>query len=387
MNRETGQPAKGEGNGGGFAAAVGDQISGKEANTGNEVSGKVAAKGRDGVTVLTDAGTTHYVAWDGLEEKKTKSKEWMEPEKFRASEWSKQWADPKAAPDDAGVQYLLESLGRDSGEIIQKIAETNEKLKGRPQTIQSYREPGTEGESARYTPERRKIHTRIMRKLLRPDKLRAAKPEPGEKPVFMILGGRGGSGKSWFKNNVYDPNKFIILDADAVKAEIPEFEGWNAYDVHEESSDILEQMLTKCIRRGLNIVLDGTMKTAASAIAKVLRTRAAGYRTEAHYMHLPPQEAAKRAIYRFRDGGPHKKGEKPAPYTGRYVGPNVVLANTTNENSFDTVKEYVDKWSFRDNNGKRGDQPVLISAGGKSVKKSFSAIVKFIAGLYDRDGG
>ncbi|GAB6393296.1 MAG: zeta toxin family protein [Treponematales bacterium] len=155
----------------------------------------------------------------------------------------------------------------------------------------------------------------------------------------MILGGRGGSGKSWFEGKVYDPAKYVILDTDKIKEKLPEFEGWNAADVHEESSDILEQMLSLCIRDGLNVVLDGTMKTGVSAMAKALRMKAAGYRTEAHYMHLPRQEAAKRVIERFRDGGDK---DKP-PFSGRYVPVAAVLENTTNEDSFDQVKGLVDR--------------------------------------------
>jgi predicted ABC-type ATPase len=240
-------------------------------------------------------------------------------------------------------------------------------------TIQKYRLSG-EGESERYTKEREKLHGKIMRELLKPNKIRTAVPSPGEKPTFMILGGRGGSGKSWFKGKVYDPSKYVILDADEIKGKLPEFEGWNAQDVHEESSDILEQMVTKCIKKGLNVVLDGTMKTAESAIARVLRMKSAGYKTEAHYMHLPRQEAAKRAIGRFRT----EKGD----FSGRYVPVGVVLKNTTNEDSFDQVKNFVDKWSFRDNNVKRGEQPILISEGEKTVRKSYAALVKKMGQVY-----
>jgi predicted kinase len=340
-------------------------------------------RGADGVTI----DHKNHVAYgnvsstkDGNKEKaKTvPKKEWVDPENFNAAEWAKQWADPNATPTIEGVEYILKSFGKQGEEISQKIRETNERLKVRPMTMQKYRLSG-EGESARYTDEREKLHGEIMTKLLSPDKLRVARPLPGEKPTMMILGGRGGSGKSWFAKNVYNPDKYIVLDADAIKGMLPEFEGWNAQDVHEESSDILEQMIGMCIREGLNVVLDITMKTPMTALAKTLRFKAAGYSTEAHYMHLPAQEAAKRAIGRFRtDNG---------DFSGRYVPVEAILKNTTNEDSFDQVKGLVDKWSFRDNNVKRGEQPILISEGEKPIKKSFSALVKFFAGMYNRNGG
>jgi hypothetical protein len=66
-------------------------------------------------------------------------------------------------------------------------------------------------------------------------------------------------------------------------------------------------------------------------------------------MHLPRQEAARRAVDRFL--GP----------TGRYVPPGVVLKNTENEESFEKIKPLVDAWSFRDNNVPEGTPPTLIS--------------------------
>lgn len=72
-------------------------------------------------------------------------------------------------------------------------------------------------------------------------------------------------------------------------------------------------------------------------------------------MHLPRQEAAKRAVARFLGK------------TARFVPPDVVLGNTTNEASFDEVKKMVDAWSFRDNNVKQGEDPILISAKGDPV--------------------
>lgn len=68
-------------------------------------------------------------------------------------------------------------------------------------------------------------------------------------------------------------------------------------------------------------------------------------------MHLPRQEAAKRAVARFLGK------------TNRYVPVDVVLANKDNESVFDEVRKHVDAWSFRDNNVAEGQEPILISEG------------------------
>ena len=166
-----------------------------------------------------------------------------------------------------------------------------------------------------------------------------------------MLGGRGGSGKSWFSGKIYDPNAAIVFDADKVKEALPEYEGWNASQVHEESSDLIERMIKIARDNGVNVVLDATMKTAKSAVERVKAFKDAGYEIEVHYMHVPRQEAAKRAVSRFM--GKSKKG--------RYVPVDVVLGNTSNEETFDVVKSMADRWSFRDNNVPYGEQPILIS--------------------------
>jgi predicted ABC-type ATPase len=304
----------------------------------------------------------------GKKETKPPQRTYLSPDKFNANDYAKQWADTKATPDEAGFNYILDSFGKEGADIAEKIRETEEKLKfgSEDRDTQNKFLIRGKGESARYKEVREKLHGAIMQTLLAPDKIRMAKPDPNSEPTFTILGGRGGSGKSWFKGKVYDPAKCVVLDADEIKAMLPEYQGWNAQDVHEESSDILEQMIGMCIREGLNVTLDATMKTADSAIGKILRFKSAGYRVEAHYMHLPVQEAAKRAIGRFKC----ENGD----YTGRYVPVDKILKNTTNEDSFDQVRRMADKWSFRDSNGKKGEQPILISEGKKEVKKSFSEL-------------
>jgi predicted kinase len=321
-----------------------------------------AKTGRGGIQEAVQTGSNH-----------TGKKEWVSPRNFNAVKWSKRWDDSKATADETGKEYILNSYGKDGKSIANAIKDTdsrNKRLIDEHQLTHELFRVSGEGESARYTPDREKLHGVIIAKMLSPGKIRTALPPLGEKPRLIMLGGRGGSGKGWFENNLYDPNKYVILDADKIKDEIPEYKGWNANQVHEESSDILEQMLTDCIRLGLNVVIDATMKTADNALAKVFRFKAAGYKTEAHYMHLPRQEAAKRAIGRFKNGGKKgPNGEPPKPYTGRYVPVTAVLKNTTNEDTFDQVGKIVDVWSFRDNNVKRGEHPILISEGKKEVEK------------------
>ena len=176
----------------------------------------------------------------------------------------------------------------------------------------------------------------------------------GAIPTFTILGGRACSGKEWFRGRVYNPDKSVVLDADDFMAKLPEYEGWNAPALIAEATDIVESALDKARLMGLNVVLDATMRSAEGAIAKIAAFRAAGYRIEAHYMFLPREEAAKRAVARSLGKSKH------------YVPIEAVLANTTNETTFDQIRPLVDKWSVWDNNVPEGQDPKLIAQGGDS---------------------
>lgn len=278
------------------------------------------------------------------------SQEPVSAEKFQAADYFKAHDDGEVTPNDI--------LGLFPDEVREKIKGAQERLKSIEETTELHQENGA------YTEEREKLHREIIGKFLNPETVKAARPEDGEKPTFTLLGGRGGSGKSWFKNEVYDPEKAIVIDADAIKENLPEYEGWNAHQVHEESSQLVDRIVGMAQRLGLNIVHDATMKTPKKAVALVNRFKDAGYRVEAHYMHLPRHEAAKRAVARFMGK------------SGRYVPVSVVLSNTSNEAGFDAVRGLVDAWSFRDNNVEKGADPVLISESGESDESDSSKTSK-----------
>jgi len=333
-------------------------------------AGEVVSVGKRGATVKDSSGRAHQVEWaevrghsasPGAKAPKAtpspgtpaaKATEKIAPEKFSASEHNAKHDDANASEESVLKHFPPDTSG--------KIKSSVDRLGKVEETLLKHKKDGV------YTKERQALHRKILYEgvtkagkfypgLLSPERVEAARPAPGEQPTFMILGGRGGSGKGAFAGEkykeaqVYDKEKAIVLDADAIKKMMPEYEGWNAHQVHEESSEIFNFATSDAEAQGLNIVHDATMKTPAKAVALVKRFRDAGYRIEAHYMYLPRQEAAKRAIDRFL-------GE-----TGRLVPPHVVLGNTENEKAFDQVKAHAHKWSFRDNNVPEGTAPKLVS--------------------------
>ena len=295
-------------------------------------------------------------------------------EHFMASDYAAVKNDPNVTVKDI-LNYMADydfgegkKIGYD--EVVKRVNEAEKKLEGITETIDKYRISG-ERCNARYTPERGKLHVKILEELIF-DNLEKCIPQEGEAPTLILLGGRGGSGKSKFKNLVYDDH-FVVLDPDVIKKKLPEYEGWNATEVHEESSDIMEQALLICQRNGLNVVVDSSMKTSKSVERRLQMFKDAGYQTEAHYMFLPPQKSAQRAVARF-----FTEGEK-----GRYMPIDIVLSNKTNEQTFDRIKKCVDAWSFYNGDVERGETPYLLAYNEKGTSYMEKRRSKF---MYDLSG-
>ena len=167
---------------------------------------------------------------------------------------------------------------------------------------------------------------------------------------------------------MYNPDEFIVLDADAIKGgikddkgnwlcpPIPEYEGWNAGTVHEESSDLNKKLIDYAIKAGLNVVIDGTMNSPEKAVKQIQDFKNAGYFTSCDYMFTPMQESMKRACSRFRT----RKND----YSGRFVPLGIMTKMTQNEDAFEAVKNMVDRYSFRDNFNQTNGMATLICQKG-----------------------
>ncbi len=204
-----------------------------------------------------------------------------------------------------------------------------------------------------WTPERAAIHKQMVQDVFTPDAVARAIPERGKRPVLDILGGRGGSGKSWFTGpeGSVDRSRSIYLNNDDFKERLPEYQGWNAALLHEESAHIGDRAETIAREAGLNTTIDGTMKSGGTLNARIDAFKKAGYEIRGHYMYTSPVNSAMRALERGVRGQ-EKTGK------GRYVPPEYSLTSKTNEASFDSARHKMDDWEVYDNNGKA---PVFFS--------------------------
>lgn len=219
-----------------------------------------------------------------------------------------------------------------------------------------------------WSPERQKIQNDILKADFADweNKL----PAKGEKPKLVILGGRGGSGKSFFTNGKlgkdgYDKSKFLVVDPDEYKTKLPEYKkfvddnderaGVNAWEVHEESSDMKKQALAMAKSLGINVVLDGTLAKTKSVEKTIKEFLDAGYDVDGSYMQLNRDQSAMRGLARAMH-----KNEKGVS-TGRLVPLKNLLGMVDNEENFVKLIPYFTKWQMYDNNVKMGEAPKLVA--------------------------
>ncbi len=233
-----------------------------------------------------------------------------------------------------------------------------------------------------YSPSRRKLHRAIIDHYLGDRKF--AKPAPGTPPTFTVLGGRGGSGKSNFdasgerpgEFSVYSKKKAVVIDPDAIRELLPEYDPQLAALTHAEAVHVADRIKSAAMKLGLNVVLDITMKTYHGDM--IYKAKKAGYRTEAHFMHRTPEAALKGAVSRWNREtlilNPITKEARKFPRS-RLVPPAVVEANVNNERNFDRMAKNVDSWTLVTNEADHGFKGRLVASGEK-VKKEFAKILK-----------
>lgn len=194
-----------------------------------------------------------------------------------------------------GGCQILDAEGKPdiSPEAIKKLEECSENL------IQT---KVLNQENGKYTATRQKLHDAIVAEF------KKEKPCVQQRePVAILTGGPPGSGKTtWLKKyakwitgkNVYH------IDADEVRAKLPEYKGWNATQTHLETKDIVNQLIDDIgVPCEFDLVYDGTMNKAESYEPLVNKLRGLGYKIFIIYISVPKEVSEKRVLERYRKRG------------------------------------------------------------------------------------
>lgn len=153
-----------------------------------------------------------------------------------------------------------------------------------------------------YTDERLELHNNIIQ-----DFKKSAECVIQEKPIAILTGGAPGSGKStylkkhmpWIKKG-----KIYHIDADEVRATLPEYEGWNAPATHLEAKDIVNKMIDSIGKPCKHdLIYDGTMNKAKSYMPLLKKLKSYGYRVFVIYIAVPKEVSTKRVLDRYVRSG------------------------------------------------------------------------------------
>ena len=181
------------------------------------------------------------------------------------------------------------------------------------------------------------------------DIFKNAKPSEGT-PEVVVLGGRGGSGKSKYKNK----EGYVVLDSDYIKSKLPEYKGWNAGLLHREAGYVLNDAIKFAIENNISVVLDMTLGDYVKTKDRVQQFMDADYDLKAHYIHLPRQKSVQRVIGRWLKGD-IDNGK------GRYVPIKAILKMSKNEENFNKLLNTfkAKEWSFSTNDTENGKTKFL----------------------------
>jgi predicted ABC-type ATPase len=183
-----------------------------------------------------------------------------------------------------------------------------------------------------------------------------------DEPIAILMGGSPASGKSTFLRK-YAPyllkEEILKVDADEIRAKLPEYKGWNATSTHQETKDIVNTLLsdrTIGIPCKYDIIYDGTMNSTKSYYPLIALLRKLGYKIYIVYIDKVEEEVVKkRALERYKK-------------SGRFV-PMAVIDDffTRGKSALNELKDKADGFMVVDGSG--GDYKVIERGGMRLPKR------------------
>jgi predicted ABC-type ATPase len=150
-----------------------------------------------------------------------------------------------------------------------------------------------------YRPERAELHARIVAPLFEGTVATST-------PEALVIAGGPGSGKSTMLPALEQPAAAVVIDADAIKILLPEYELLRAAEesraaelVHEESADVARGAFVRTLAERRNLVLDTVGDSEPGKfVTKLQMARDAGYAVRVAYADVDVDEAVRRAAAR-----------------------------------------------------------------------------------------
>lgn len=156
-----------------------------------------------------------------------------------------------------------------------------------------------------YTKERKELHKEIINEF----KKKAVCITKG-RPIAILMGGSPASGKSSFIKK-YRPylmvNDIVKVDADEIRAKLPEYRGFNATQTHLETKDIVNTLISDRnigVPCDFDLIYDGTMNSVKSYEPLIDLLRKRNYKIYIIYIDKVPYETVvSRMKERYKKSG------------------------------------------------------------------------------------
>ena len=156
-----------------------------------------------------------------------------------------------------------------------------------------------------YTKERKELHKEIINEF----KKQAVCITKG-KPIAILMGGSPASGKSSFIRK-YRPylmvNDIVKVDADEIRAKLPEYKGFNATQTHLETKDIVNTLISDRnigVPCNFDLIYDGTMNSVKSYEPLIDLLKKRNYKVYIIYIDRVPYETVvSRMKERYKKSG------------------------------------------------------------------------------------
>ena len=161
----------------------------------------------------------------------------------------------------------------------------------------------------KWTPERQELHRKIIKEIIEENN-----PKAQRNPIFFMTGGGSASGKSIMLKKSPLPKGTVVIDADAIKKRLPEYNAMLAKGgdtalkaaeyTHEESSWIGKLIQRESAQRRFHTMLDGTGDGSVASLTKKIKTMTdRGMTVRAKYATAEIATALKRNAARYAKTG------------------------------------------------------------------------------------
>ncbi|MEB3265434.1 MAG: zeta toxin family protein [Cyanobacteriota bacterium] len=169
-------------------------------------------------------------------------------------------------------------------------------LESLPQTRQQHRR------GQQYSWARHQLHRRIVAEVSAEGRC-----VHGQAPIALFSAGPPGAGKTtWLRQHAPGLLERLSLriDADALRAKLPEDQGWNAAATQAEAGDLVTALLRSIGQPcRMNLLYDGTMTRPGRYLQLIPRLRQLGYRIHIVEIIVPEAVSQRRVLERYQSSG------------------------------------------------------------------------------------